>query len=156
MIQHSTCVVGSWLPGEFKNQGVWKICTERTMAALWSSPQHNTGLYLLPWKSSSNRKLCWNELLLWWYRTRQEYAILFYCVLMQLYIGYYRGVWTVKDCIPYVHSYLSTYPTANYHRTTYVTNIGHVFWSLWLYRFYDLTAGISDPNVFDPPPECLW
>ena len=22
-------------------------------------------------------------------------------------------------------------------------------------RFYDVTVGISDPNVFNPPPECI-
>ena len=33
-------------------------------------------------------------------------------------LGNYRGVWTAKDCIPYVHSYISAYPTPHYHRST--------------------------------------
>jgi len=30
--------------------------------------------------------------------------------------GYYRGVWTVKDCFPYTHSYRSVSPEPSYFR----------------------------------------
>ncbi|XP_065919767.1 mammalian ependymin-related protein 1-like [Dysidea avara] len=52
--------------------------------------------------------------------------------------GYYRGSWTVRDCLPFVHSYLMTQPSPSYHRTTHL----------------DITPGLSDPNVFVPPQEC--
>ncbi|XP_065919762.1 mammalian ependymin-related protein 1-like [Dysidea avara] len=53
--------------------------------------------------------------------------------------GYYRGSWTTEDCIPYIHSYLATEPTPHYHRMTMM----------------DITLGISDPDVFIPPRECM-
>lgn len=62
-------------------------------------------------------------------------------VLVDLYTadtqrGRYAGTWTQIDCFPVSDTYIS--------RRT-----GIVHWS-----FFDVTLGISDPNVFIPPPEC--
>lgn len=40
------------------------------------------------------------------------------CKYSYWYLGYYRGVWTAKDCIPYIDSYISSYPTPHYRRAT--------------------------------------
>lgn len=50
--------------------------------------------------------------------------------------GRYVGTWTAVGCAPVTDAYFSQ-------RT------GFVHWS-----FYDVTLGISDPNVFVPPAEC--
>ncbi|CAF2488201.1 unnamed protein product [Rotaria sp. Silwood2] len=49
----------------------------------------------------------------------------------------YVGTWTYRGCLPVS-------------RTTYSEKYGNEMLS-----FYDLTVGISDPNVFIPRPECL-
>ncbi len=49
----------------------------------------------------------------------------------------YIGTWTYQGCLPVS-------------RTTFSEKYGNE-----LLSFYDLTAGISDPNVFIPRPECL-
>jgi len=56
------------------------------------------------------------------YTDRGEYTVILNVFLIPkiLFPGYYRGSWTVRDCIPFVHSYLMTQPTPGYHRTRYV------------------------------------
>ncbi|XP_064624115.1 mammalian ependymin-related protein 1-like [Lineus longissimus] len=51
--------------------------------------------------------------------------------------GLYHLLWTVHDCLPVTETYYST-------RTSFVHT-----------TFFDVTLGISDPNVFIPPRECL-
>ncbi|XP_065184344.1 mammalian ependymin-related protein 1-like [Sycon ciliatum] len=50
--------------------------------------------------------------------------------------GRYSGSWTSVGCVPVTDSYVSS--------TT-----GFIHWT-----FYDVTLGISDPNVFIPPSNC--
>eukprot|EP00118_Oscarella_pearsei_P024435 m.306069 g.306069 ORF g.306069 m.306069 type:complete len:191 (+) comp40936_c0_seq1:60-632(+) len=50
--------------------------------------------------------------------------------------GYYFGVFTAVGCLPVYHTYFSTQGYTNSF-------------------YYDIVGGISDPNVFIPPPECL-
>lgn len=49
----------------------------------------------------------------------------------------YVGTWTYRACLPVS-------------RSTFSEKYGNEILS-----FYDLTTGISDPNVFIPRPECL-
>jgi hypothetical protein len=51
--------------------------------------------------------------------------------------GLFHGVFTVEDCLPVYHSYFSE---VYGYRTS---------------RYFDITGGIRDPNVFIPPEECL-
>jgi len=51
--------------------------------------------------------------------------------------GRYAGSWTVKGCIPVTDVYFSNR-----------TGLVHT-------SFYDVVAGIHDPNVFIPPKECM-
>ncbi|XP_071962806.1 mammalian ependymin-related protein 1-like [Antedon mediterranea] len=50
--------------------------------------------------------------------------------------GRYSGIWTVTGCLPVKEGYYSN-------QTGYIST-----------EFYDITLGISDPNVFLPPKEC--
>ncbi|XP_064603339.1 mammalian ependymin-related protein 1-like [Liolophura sinensis] len=50
--------------------------------------------------------------------------------------GFYFGAWTVLDCVPVNDGYFSN-------------QTGFISWN-----FFDVTLGISDPNVFVPPSEC--
>ncbi|XP_071962541.1 mammalian ependymin-related protein 1-like [Antedon mediterranea] len=50
--------------------------------------------------------------------------------------GRYSGIWTVTGCLPVKEGYYSN-------QTGYIST-----------EFYDITLGISDPNVFMPPKEC--
>ncbi|XP_062502248.1 mammalian ependymin-related protein 1-like [Corticium candelabrum] len=50
--------------------------------------------------------------------------------------GQFHGTFTVNGCVPISHSYQST---ISGYRTT---------------RYFDVTLGIQDPNVFIPPKEC--
>jgi len=70
--------------------------------------------------------------------------------------GYYRGAWTVKDCFPYIHSYLSVFPEPSYFRKTYVKDflLLKCYNSKLFCRMLDINIGIADPNVFEPPSEC--
>ncbi|XP_070578814.1 mammalian ependymin-related protein 1-like [Ptychodera flava] len=51
--------------------------------------------------------------------------------------GRYAGSWTVKGCIPVSEVYFSNQ-----------TGVVHT-------DFFDVTAGIHDPDVFIPPKECM-
>jgi hypothetical protein len=50
--------------------------------------------------------------------------------------GRYSGAWTELYCIPVTDTYLSM-------------STGYVHWS-----FYDVSPGIKNVDVFNPPPEC--
>lgn len=50
--------------------------------------------------------------------------------------GHYAGAWTDYKCVPVTDAYFSK-------------DKGFIHWS-----FYDLTPGIKNPAVFEPPAEC--